>query len=52
MKRSKAYKMLAEYLNLSSDQCHMKLMDKETAERVVEFATSVHQTLKQQNQKI
>jgi len=34
MKRSDAYRMLAEEMNLAPEQCHMKLMDADTAHRV------------------
>ena len=32
--RSRAYALLAAELGLTRDECHMKLMDRETAERV------------------
>ena len=34
--RTEAYMLLAEYLGLSSKQCHMKLMDLKTARNVPE----------------
>lgn len=36
--RSKAYRLLSEELNLTRDECHMSLMDEETALRVPEAA--------------
>jgi hypothetical protein len=44
--RSKAYALLAEELGLTRDECHMKLMDKETAQRVPAATHAIWKRLK------
>ena len=44
--RSRAYALLAEELGLTPDQCHMKLIDKETAQRVPAAAHEIGKRLK------
>ena len=45
--RSHAYALLAEELGLRPEDCHMKLMDKETASRVPAAAYTIGQRLKE-----
>ena len=44
--RSHAYALLAQELDLTPDQCHMKLMDKTTAQRVPAAAHEIGKRLK------
>ena len=44
--RSHAYALLAEELGIPPDQCHMKLMDRATAERVPAAAHAIGKRLK------
>lgn len=44
--RSRAYDLLAKELGLIRDQCHMKIMDKETARRVPAAAHEIGKRLK------
>lgn len=44
--RSRAYALLAQELGLTPDECHMKLMDKETAQRVPAAAHEIGKRLK------
>ena len=46
MSRGKAYKMLAEEMGLSRDDCHMKLMTAEQASLVPGIATKIKEKLK------
>lgn len=48
LSRSRAYKLLAEEMNLSSEQCHMKFMDEETALRVPVAVAAIKQRHKEQ----
>lgn len=41
MPRGKAYALLREAMGLTKEQCHMKLMDRETAERVPAAVESI-----------
>jgi hypothetical protein len=43
--RGHAYKLLAEAMGLSRDDCHMKLMTAEQARRVPEIADQIRETL-------
>lgn len=43
--RGRAYKLLAEAMGLSRDDCHMKLMTAEQARRVPEIADQIRETL-------
>lgn len=38
LSRSEAYRRLSEALGLSREECHMKLMDAATAQRVIEIS--------------
>ena len=44
--RTRAYALLAEELGLHPSECHMKLMDKETAQRVPAAAHNIGKRLK------
>jgi hypothetical protein len=44
--RSRAYALLAQELGLTRDECHMKIMDKETARRVPAAAHEIGKRLK------
>lgn len=44
--RSRAYALLAKELGISSDKCHMKMMDKQTAARVPAAAHAIGKRLK------
>ena len=48
LSRSKAYKMLAEEMNLTAEQCHMKLMDADTAHRVPVAVQAIKERATQQ----
>ena len=41
--RSKAYLLLADEMNLAPEQCHMKLMDADTARRVLVAVSAIQQ---------
>jgi hypothetical protein len=43
--RGHAYKLLAEAMGLSRDDCHMKLMTAEQAQRVPAIADNIRQRL-------
>jgi hypothetical protein len=43
--RGHAYKLLAEAMGMSRDDCHMKLMTAEQARRVPEIADQIRETL-------
>jgi ribosomal protein L37AE/L43A len=45
--RSRAYALLAQELGISPDECHMKLMDRATAERVPAAAHAIGKRLKE-----
>ena len=50
MRRNDAYKMLARELNMTRDECHMKLMSEAQAKRVPAIAAMLMENLSGSNQ--